>query len=957
MWDDVVSARRRLKPRGKLKLKKKVDDGADGVPPTSTREERVQAQDLQEPEAGMLQLKAQCSKCKCVLLGREITMDSFVQLRTQAADTQRIDLTSDNYAQVSPKGLSELGDLFPQLVAVFTSPSRISVEAVEAVRPLLPVVRCLQLGREVSAAVYAGMERQLEDTRMLDLTSGLFCNVTDAGIAELVNIPGLCGNLEALFTSKLIMPAALDTLKPQCSWAQCVLLGQEIDLATFQALRASFRERQVVDLSGSQFDRLTVTGLGEIVAMCPDVAALADAAKQVQARPELSAFLMSEISRLASSGLAVQAAPALVLPHRGHAMDEETLAAAHQQAGGLKAALDAQFPMRFSLQEILGAGGSGLIVKARDKRLGVVAIKIVTPQVNGVTFTEKERVRLEREVATMRRATHANVCTCHESFFTEDDKLCVMVLEHLNGESLEEMVASRGGPLEEVEVLRIVTDCLEALKVIHGEHLIHRDLKPSNVMAHQRGDGTVVWKIIDFGIAMASDDDEGATVSTAMKTGGVRGIGTAHYMSREQYSGDELTKLTDIYSLGVTMFFALTGKVPFAAGETKATKVMFAVCGPTEAPSVQAVTQAPATISDKVAEIVAQAVRKEAEERFQSAEEMLGSVTDAMTRRGYAKYDAMISYRSESEAAFASSLYAQMSRKQIDLANGRTRRMRVFLDRERLEAGERWDQGFIQNGVAASTLVLPLISAGALTRMSTLASPTEDTIDWLLLEWEVTLALEAAGRVGKVYPILIGKQDDTGVRTDFFEDGSATEVALPDSPSPLTAAETAKFLQDIDSSITPEVRSVRGTLDALLRFQAFNLRTQSGVHGSDATETMKLHDEEATAATVAAVMPVVSAAVNEAAAKAALSLAAMEPEPEPEPESEQGGGTPRTPAGGMKMKDVVDAIKNEIGLEGSMTPKQVIAAASDQYGVEVGGGPLKEQVKAIAMELGIATGW
>ena len=76
-----------------------------------------------------------------------------------------------------------------------------------------------------------------------------------------------------------------------------------------------------------------------------------------------------------------------------------------------------------------------------------------------------------------------------------------------------------------------------------------------------------------------------------------------------------------------------------------------------------------------------------------------------------------------------------------------------------------------------------------------------------------------------------------------------------------------------------------------------------------------------------------------------------------EPESEQGGGTPRTPAGGMKMKDVVDAIKNEIGLEGSMTPKQVIAAASDQYGVEVGGGPLKEQVKAIAMELGIATGW
>ena len=644
-------------------------------------------------------------------------------------------------------------------------------------------------------------------------------------------------------------------------------------------------------MSGPQFGRLTEKGLGEIVAMCPDVAALADAAKQVQDRPELSAFLMSEISRLASSGATLQAAPALVLPHRGQSIDEETLSAAHQQAGALKAALDGQFPMRFSLQEILGAGGSGLVVKARDKQLGAVAIKIVTPQVNGVTFTEKERVRLEREVATMRRATHANVCTCHESFFTDDDKLCVMVLEHLNGESLEEMVASRGGPLEEIEVCRIMVDCLEALKVIHGEQLIHRDLKPSNVMSHKKPDGSVVFKIIDFGIAMASDDDEGATVATAMKTGGVRGIGTAHYMSREQYSGDELTKLTDIYSLGVAMFFALSGRVPFAPGETKATKVMFAVCGPTEAPNVQEVAESAASsIGSKVAEIVARAIRKEAEERFSSAEEMLAAVTDAMTRRGYAKYDAMISYRSESEAAFASSLYAQMSREQIALTNGRTRRMRVFLDRERLEAGERWDKGFIQTGVAASTLVLPLISAGALAGLAALA--TEDKIDWLLLEWEVALELEAVGRVGKIYPILLGKPDDSGTRTDFFEDGSATELALPqDGPSPLTSAETAKFLQAIDPTITPEVRSVRGTVDALLRFQAFNLRTQSGVHGgSSAAEKLRLHDEAATAATVAAVVPVVSAAVNEAAAKAALSLSvAMQPEPEPELEQQDAG--------------------------------------------------------------------
>jgi hypothetical protein len=197
-------------------------------------------------------------------------------------------------------------------------------------------------------------------------------------------------------------------------------------------------------------------------------------------------------------------------------------------------------------------------------------------------------------------------------------------------------------------------------------------------------------------------------------------------------------------------------------------------------------------------------------------------------------------------------------------------------------------------------VVLPLISANALAGMATLASATEDRIDWLLLEWEVALALEAVGRVGKIYPILIGKQDDTGTRTNFFDDGSATDVALPDSPSPLTVTETATFLQAIDPSIVPEVRSVRGTLDTLLRFQAFNLRTQSGVHGSsDAAENMKLHDEAAMAATVAAVVPVVSAAVTEAAAEAALSLSTMDQSGDSGGTGAGGeGGGARTPSGG-----------------------------------------------------------
>ena len=91
-------------------------------------------------------------------------MASFVQLRSQANGTQRVDLTSADYARVTPKGLSELGAIFPELVAVFTSASTISAEDIERLRPTLPAVRCLQLGREVSADAYADMERQLDET-------------------------------------------------------------------------------------------------------------------------------------------------------------------------------------------------------------------------------------------------------------------------------------------------------------------------------------------------------------------------------------------------------------------------------------------------------------------------------------------------------------------------------------------------------------------------------------------------------------------------------------------------------------------------------------------------------------------------------------------------------------------------------------------------------------------------
>jgi serine/threonine protein kinase len=158
-------------------------------------------------------------------------------------------------------------------------------------------------------------------------------------------------------------------------------------------------------------------------------------------------------------------------------------------------------------------------------------------------------------------------------------------------QDLDNMVAARGGALEEVEVLRIMVACLEGLKAVHGCGLVHRDIKGSNIMAHNLPEGGILYKIIDFGIAMAADEDGGATVATAMKTGGVRGVGTAHYMSPEQYGGEDITATTDIYSLGVTMFYCLTGHLPFADGETRPNKILRAICGMNEAPSVHEIVR------------------------------------------------------------------------------------------------------------------------------------------------------------------------------------------------------------------------------------------------------------------------------------------------------------------------------------------------------------------------------
>ncbi len=205
----------------------------------------------------------------------------------------------------------------------------------------------------------------------------------------------------------------------------------------------------------------------------------------------------------------------------------------------------------------IGAGGMGVVYRARDTRLGRdVAIKVSSER-----FTE----RFEREARAVAALNHPNICTLHD---VGPDYL---VMELVEGETLAEMLAHRprsspGLPFE--DALRLSRQIASALEAAHDKGVIHRDLKPGNVKV--TSDGTV--KVLDFGLAKfddghadpASSDAHQLTNSPTLGGTGVGLIlGTAAYMAPEQARGKPVDKRVDIWAFGVVLYEMLTGRRPF----------------------------------------------------------------------------------------------------------------------------------------------------------------------------------------------------------------------------------------------------------------------------------------------------------------------------------------------------------------------------------------------------------
>jgi serine/threonine-protein kinase len=212
---------------------------------------------------------------------------------------------------------------------------------------------------------------------------------------------------------------------------------------------------------------------------------------------------------------------------------------------------------RYRVVAPLGRGGMGAVYRAHDEVLDdEIALKILRPEVAG---TPEMAARFRSEIKLARKVSHWNVCRIHE--YGEEGGLQYISMELISGATLKDRL--RAGPLPPDQAFDVSIQIAEGLAAIHKVGIIHRDLKSPNVMIDDKGTA----KVMDFGIAKpASAGTDGAS------TGYV--LGSPEYMSPEQARGRRADFRSDLYSLGIVVFEAFTGRVPFRGATPVETLMM-----------------------------------------------------------------------------------------------------------------------------------------------------------------------------------------------------------------------------------------------------------------------------------------------------------------------------------------------------------------------------------------------
>ncbi len=267
------------------------------------------------------------------------------------------------------------------------------------------------------------------------------------------------------------------------------------------------------------------------------------------------------------------------------------------------------FNNRYKLTERVGLGGMAEVYRAEDNVLGrTVAVKVMLPQYAAdPTFTK----RFRQEAASAANLQSPYIVSIYD--WGLDGETYYIVMEFLRGTDLKTAIKERGA-INQRKAAEIGSQVAQALSVAHAGGIIHRDIKPQNIMIQP--DGNI--KVMDFGIARVGDAGLSQTATV---------LGTAHYVSPEQAQGKELTGASDIYSLGVVLYEATTGKLPFDGQDA----VSVAVKQVNELPAP------PSTINPNIdpalEAIIMKAMEKDPERRFKDASEMRHILNDYLAGR------------------------------------------------------------------------------------------------------------------------------------------------------------------------------------------------------------------------------------------------------------------------------------------------------------------------------------
>ena len=265
---------------------------------------------------------------------------------------------------------------------------------------------------------------------------------------------------------------------------------------------------------------------------------------------------------------------------------------------------------RYRIEAIIARGGMARVYRARDVRLERdVAIKVLSPPFSGDPAFTEGFLAEARAAASL---SHPSLVHVYDS--GSDGTAHFIVMELLDRHrSLRDEIDARG-PLERDEVLNIGRELLAGLRVVHERGLVHCDVKSGNVML-----GAGPAKLIDFGIARSPDQAPDGDTS----------IGSLQFMSPEQLHGDVLTPASDLFSLGVVLYEALTGRLPYP-GSTPEEVSAAHQAGRVRPPSTLA-----GGIPGSLDEAILQALRRDPDARFRSADAMaraLGAADEEIAR-------------------------------------------------------------------------------------------------------------------------------------------------------------------------------------------------------------------------------------------------------------------------------------------------------------------------------------